>query len=806
MQIDLASIPVNPGIYLFKNEQGIILYVGKAKHLRKRVTSYFRGHSRHSPKTQAMLSHAFSLDTLSTNTEKEALLLEASLIKKHRPRYNIVLKDDKQYLLFYIDKSHPYPRLSIVRPRLDDEKGMKDVNWGYAESEVLSEKKLDEDAKQDAKRGSKKDSAKKQKGTFYGPFTSALAARETWRTIHRMFPLRRCTNRGFKNRVRPCLYYHLGQCLGPCCLPVSQADYAAILQNVEMFLNGRSSELIEKLEQQMLAASDNLNFEQAAKIRDQINAVKQTLEKQSAVMPGTGNLDAVGLAEIQVKAKSTPVASRSGGLASTLIHAPSAPLAMSGDVHTVMSPATPPPAPVYAEQANPLELASPDTTSGITSGITTAAETTELEGQISGLGLGILFVRQGRVLGGKTFFWPGLTLAEGQEVITSFLLQFYETATLIPNRILLPWALTSNLDEASRQEEASALTPVLGPVPSPVLGPIAAPIAAPVQASVLAPIAAPVQASALGPDPAFDPAEDLSSESVEAEIDPLLLQEILSDRRGSPVFISSPRSSVEKRLVSMASTNAKEAVSNAKPLDLGEILAQRLGLPAPARRIEVVDVSHTSGQETRVGLVVFENGVALRDQFRAYIVKDENVAPGDDYGALAHWAERRIKSGPPWPDLLLVDGGRGQLAIVARALNEAGVSVCFPLASIAKARTEDGRTDRRAGNIADRIFLPGRTNALNLKPGSPELLFLQMMRDAAHDQAIGRHRKARNKAALAGELVRLSGVGPKTAKLLWDNFDSLAAMAAASEEKLASLPGIGKAKAKFLRQELKKFG
>ena len=750
MQINLASIPVTPGVYLFKDEQGIILYVGKAKHLRKRVSSYFRGHSRHSPKTQAMLSHAFSLDTLSTNTEKEALLLEASLIKKHRPRYNIVLKDDKQYLLFYIDKTHPYPKLSIVRPRLSDEKGMKDVNWGYAEPEMPTGKNLDQD--------NKKESAKKRKGTFYGPFTSALAARETWRTIHRMFSLRRCTNRGFKNRVRPCLYYHLGQCLGPCCLPVAQADYAAILQNVEMFLNGRSSELMEKLQQQMLNASDELNFERAAKIRDQINAVKQTLEKQSAVMPGTGNLDAVGLAEIQLSGKAKLQSFVSEFSEQPDVQADVQPDVQPDEQQDVQADSPPTPAGVIsAGQAEQLgEQPAEQLPEQMLEQLAGQHEN-QVNGQVNGLGLGILFVRQGRVLGGKTFFWPGLTLAEGQEVITSFLLQFYESATLIPNRILLPWALTPNLDE-------------------------------------------------LQPEMASLEQEESISQNPDTETNPLLLQEILSDRRGSPVFISTPRSSVEKRLVSMASTNAKEAVSKAKSLDMGEILAERLGLPAPARRIEVVDVSHTSGQETRVGLVVFENGLALREQFRAYIVKDESIAPGDDYGALAHWAERRIKSGPPWPDLLLVDGGRGQLATVARALNDAGASACFPLASIAKARTDDGRTDRRAGNLADRIFLPGRSNPLNLKPGSPELLFLQMMRDAAHDQAIGRHRKARNKAALAGELVRLAGVGPKTAKLLWDNFDSLPAMAAASQEELAALPGIGKAKAKSLYEELKKFG
>ena len=186
-------------------------------------------------------------------------------------------------------------------------------------------------------------------------------------------------------------------------------------------------------------------------------------------------------------------------------------------------------------------------------------------------------------------------------------------------------------------------------------------------------------------------------------------------------------------------------------------------------------------------------------------LKPESFTPGDDYGALAAWTRRRLDSGPPWPDLLLIDGGLGQLAAVERALRESGQDDLFPLAAIAKARNEAGRPDRRAGNVADRIFIPGRKNPLPLKEGSPELLFLQRVRDTVHDHALGRHRRARNKAALAGALLDVPGVGPKTAALLWANFDSLPDMAAAAEEALAAIPGIGKAKARQLKTELARF-
>lgn len=771
MQIDLSTLPTGPGVYLFKDKQSTILYVGKAKHLRRRLASYFRPDHSLPLKTAAMLRQAVDLETLSTNTEKEALLLEASLIKKHRPRYNIVLRDDKQYLLFYLDKAHPFPRLSIVRPRGVGSRKQQDI---AALSTDLSDQtsaggKVKKQPVGDVAADRPARSARKGKGVFYGPFTSALSARETWKIIHRIFPLRRCTNSSFKNRVRPCLYHHLGQCLAPCVLPVSQEDYQAVLQKVELFLGGRSAELLGQLQQDMQRASDELNFEQAASLRDQIKAVQATLEKQSAVLPEVADLDVIGLAEVEAKEASQAT-----------------------------------------ENAN-----NPD--------------------QALGLGLGLLFIRQGRVIGARTFFWPGLSLADGPEVVCSFLLQFYDAASLIPGRILLPWGDLQagaffNASSENLQESETELAAVAGADPSDL----------PVTAGMESVLEAEEEglASSVG-DFVRRLSEDLQ-----------LLQEVLTERREGSVFLTTPHSSEEKQLVNMAVTNARDAAKTAFRNEAGPdgqaagensyqdnmavSLGRKLYLGRPAKRIEVVDISHTSGLEARAGLVVFENGQPLREAFRAYGIEDDNLARGDDYGALAHFMRRRLKSGPPWPDLLLIDGGKGQLAAVERALREENALGLFALAAIAKARqeeeilpeprTEDDeaaqppsqflpsaplksksvRPDRRAGNVADRIFVPGRSNPLNLKPGSAELLFLQMLRNAAHEQAIGKHRKARNKAALAGELIRLPGVGPKTAQLLWQHFDSLVAMSQSSEAELASLPGIGKTKAARLWQQLRK--
>jgi len=737
----MSSIPDTPGVYLYKDAAGRILYVGKAKHLRKRIASYFREAAEgapppQTPKTLAMLRQAERLDTLSTTTEKEALLLEASLIKKHRPRYNIVLRDDKQYVLFRLQKKHPYPRLDIVR------------------------------------------AVRRDGAQYYGPFTSAGAARATWKAIHRAFPLRRCTDRALENRVRPCLYHFIGQCLAPCVFDVPQGEYAALVQRVEMLLAGRSGELVGQLRTEMEAASEALEFERAAGLRDQIRAVERTVERQAAVLPGGGDLDVVGIVD-------------TGG----------------------------------------------------------------------GLGLGVLFVRQGAVLDGRAFLWPGLGFEEAPELLLSFLGQFYGPHSAIPARIVVPWLpVTEGAEgtegtEGTGENDAAGTSPATAvPLPPEGLGDAAAPDAS----SPLAELAESEESGA--PAPPHPPAP--ISPQAATDMSLRAIEETLADLRGGPVRIVAPRSPEENRLVDMAAANAREHARREAEAPLPDLLARALHLSAPVRRVEAVDISHTGGRSTRAGMVVFEDGRPVRDAWRAYALDrlvdrpadrpagspadlpatnapgglpngqpdgplndftDEKMhgqageAPetstdtgqfptftaGDDYAALAEWARRRIASGPPWADLVLIDGGRGQLSAVQRAVREAGGEGLFALASIAKARTEDGRADRRAGNVADRIFLPGRANPLPLRDGAPELLFLQHVRDAVHDFAIGRHRRARAGAALTGELQRVEGVGPKTARLLWDRFDTLAAMRAASEKELAEVPGIGPRRARQIHQRLK---
>ena len=422
-----STLPTTPGIYIYKDAQGRIIYVGKARNLRKRILSYFRDASALTPKTVAMIGHAASLETLSTTTEKEALLLEASLIKKHRPHYNIVLRDDKQYVLFRIAKDAPYPRLEVVRQ------------------------------------------ARRDNARYFGPFTSGQAARETWKTIHRVFPLRRCVDRAFKNRVRPCLYHHIGQCLAPCTENVPVEEYASLIHRVELLLSGRSRELLDTLRHAMADASEAMNYEQAAVFRDQIKAIERTVERQSVVLPEGGNMDVAGVAPAK------------GGLA-----------------------------------------------------------------------LGLLFVREGRLVDGRTFFWPDLELAEGPELLWSFLGQFYGPQTSIPPRIVVPWLPADTVlpGMSGEQDAPDSASPAKDHI-------------ATLEGEAEPPHAAGTDSNGHAPD---------EVESLEA------LEAALADARGGIVRIAKPRNAAEARLVDMAVSNAREAAVTKSEVPMSDRLAAAFAL------------------------------------------------------------------------------------------------------------------------------------------------------------------------------------------------------------------------------------
>ncbi len=248
----LGNLPSRPGVYLMRDKAGKVIYVGKAKDVRSRVRAYFNNSDERS-QIQFLLRRVDDIETLVTSNDKEALILENNLIKQYKPRYNIRLKDDKSYLSIKVTTQHPWPRILATR------KIVKDGN------------------------------------RYFGPFSSAVAARETIDIIEKHFLLRNCTDHNFRNRSRPCLQYQIKRCMAPCVLAVPEDVYREQVRQAMLFIDGKQQELIAELRQRMQAKSDALEFETAARIRDQIQAVEKTLEKQRMVAHWGADQDIFGL-------------------------------------------------------------------------------------------------------------------------------------------------------------------------------------------------------------------------------------------------------------------------------------------------------------------------------------------------------------------------------------------------------------------------------------------------------------------------------------------------------------------------------
>ncbi len=311
----IDHLPANPGVYLFKDEKGTILYVGKAGNIKHRVSSYFQRPTEKDVKTLTMVEKVADIETIVTDTEKEAFILENNLIKEHHPRYNVKLRDDKNYPCLRLSMEEAFPTLSIVRR------------------------------------------IKKDRSLYFGPYPSATSLKETLKLIRRLFPIRTCLDTKFTHRLRPCINYEMGRCSGPCCEKISPAQYREIIHQVRMFLEGKNKDLRDRLKKRMEEESEQLHFETAAKIRDQIEHIEHVIEKQKIVSSDFIDQDVIGFHRHD---------------------------------HIIV---------VYP-----------------------------------------LFVRAGKLLGGKGFTFPSSGLPD-EEVLSSFLHQYYREGKFIPGQILIPKAI-----------------------------------------------------------------------------------------------------------------------------------------------------------------------------------------------------------------------------------------------------------------------------------------------------------------------------------------------------------------------------
>jgi len=623
------TLPMGPGVYRMLGADGEVLYVGKAKSLKKRVASYTRGFG-HSGRIARMIGATTSMAFLSTRTETEALLLEANLIKQMKPRFNVLLRDDKSFPYILVTADHAAPQLTKHR------------------------------------------GARHRKGTYFGPFATVWAVNRTLNALQRAFLLRTCSDSYFDNRTRPCLLYQIKRCSGPCTGEITAQDYAELVRETEDFLSGRSTAVRERLAVDMTSAAESLEFERAARLRDRIAAL-------SAIQGAQG---------INPK------------------------IVEEADVFAI------------CEQA----------------------------GQFC---VEVFFFRNRQNWGNRTYFPRADSSLTAEEVLDSFLAQFYEDKPA-PRLVLL--------------------------------------------------------------------SHEIENQAV--------LAEALELRVGRKVEVATPKRGEKKDLVDHAAQNGREALGRKLSDTVAQeklltALALAFGCEKKLRRVEVYDNSHIMGTNAVGAMIVAGANGFMKTHYRTFNIRGEDLTPGDDYGMMREMLRRRFsrlmkeepradvppetelepddpeaelaveaaeteadsqEAFPAWPDLILIDGGKGQLEAVRATLDELGVQD-VAIIGIAKG------PDRNAGR--ETFFAPGR-EPFKLEPRDPALYFVQRLRDEAHRFAIGTHRAKRKRELTKSPLDEIDGIGPARKRALLNAFGTAKAIARAGLGDLERVPGINASTAKLV--------
>ncbi len=586
----VKTLDSSPGVYRMLDADSRVLYVGKARNLKARVSNYTR--PGHSGRIEKMIALTASMMFLTTRTETEALLLEQNLIKQLKPKYNVLLRDDKSFPNILVAKDHAFPQIKKHR------------------------------------------GAKKEKGAYFGPFASAGAVNRTLNQLQKAFLLRNCSDSMFDSRTRPCLLYQIKRCSGPCVGLISADDYRESVKDAERFLSGRSTKVQEDLADQMMAASEAMEFERAAGLRDRIRALTQVQTSQGINPRGVTEADVIGL---------------------------------------------------YMDS-----------------------------GQAC---VQVFFIRANQNWGNKDFYprvGPDVSAAE---VMEAFLGQFYDNKE--PPRQLI---LSDGIENAD------------------------------------------------------------------------LMQEALSEKAGRKVEILVPQRGEKQELVAGALRNARESLArrmseSATQAKLLRGVAEAFDLDNPPGRIEVYDNSHIQGTNAVGGMIVAGPEGYMKNAYRKFNIRGDDLTPGDDFGMMKEVLNRRFtrlqKEDPDrdkglWPDLLLIDGGAGQVSAVHEIMLEHGVED-IPMVGVAKGVDRDhGKEEFH--RIGQRPFA--------LKRNDPVLYFIQRLRDEAHRFAIGTHRAKRAKAVGATPLDEIPGVGAARKRALLAHFGSAKAVSRANLADLKAVEGI----------------
>ena len=620
-----GTIPVAPGVYRFRDDRGRVIYVGKAKSLRPRLSSYFQDVQNLHPRTRQMVQAGASVEWTVVANEVEALQLEYSWIKEFDPRFNVKYRDDKSYPSLAVTISEDYPRLQVMR-------------------------------------------GPKRKGVrYFGPYSHAWAIRETLDLLLRVFPARTCSAGVFKRAAqvgRPCLLGYIGKCSAPCVGKVTLEEHRQIVEDFCDFMAGSSVTFLKRLEHQMAEAATQLDYERAARLRDDIGAMRKALEKQTVVLAGDTDADVIGIAE------------------------------------------------------DALEAA-----------------------------VQVFHVRGGRIRGEHGYVVDKVEELTTAELVGQFLTQVYgeDEEFEEPERRLLPGA-----------------------------GVIVATSGSDVPREVLVP--------ALPPD----------GEAITTWLCTL---------RGTNVALRVPRRGDKRALMETVERNAKQALALHKTKRASDLTArskalaelqEALGLEDAPLRIECFDVSNLQGTSVVASMVVFEDGLARKSEYRRFAVR--TVDGQDDVASMHEVLTRRFArhhepepdleeaTGKPRrfaypPNLVVVDGGPPQVAAAQRALDALGVHD-VALCGLAK-RLEE-------------VWLPGQPDPVIMARTSEGLYLLQRVRDEAHRFAIAYHRQKRSKAMTASALDGVAGLGETRRKALLRHFGSLKNLKQASVEEVMQVPGVGR--------------
>lgn len=709
----LKTVPNRPGCYRMYNDRDVVIYVGKAKDLKRRLSSYFLKQG-HELKTRLLVAHIAHIEFTVTFSESEALILENELIKKYQPHYNILLRDDKSYPYLFLSTAHEFPGIYFHR------------------------------------------GARNKAGEFYGPFPDSSAVKDSLRLLQRLFPIRQCLDNVFAHRSRPCLMAQMGKCLAPCVPqpPEQVAHYHEQVELLKLFLQGHNQELFATMVAKMEEHAAKLEFEQAALLRDQMTSLRRVQESNSIVSSLSYPVDVIGFA--------------------------------------------------------------------LKEGVSCVH---------------VLFIRNGRIFGTRSFF-PGNNYgAEPREILLSFLTQFYLNeahSNLIPDEVVVDFDLNdlansssdssagdantsaddtnaladANIDElesseadtnefessgASTNESVSAAVTDVPTLSAEDKADRAAAIVESVKASTAA-------ESALGQDA---PENDWSEQGAPAEPrqEVALLQETLQRQFGKTVRFSKGARGAKHKFLRLALTNAQVAldsrlssVSTAKQRI--EALEKLLGLSG-VMRMECYDISHTMGELTVASCVVFNREGPDNTRYRRYNI--DGITPGDDFAAMHQVLTRRFKDpdAGEMPDVIFIDGGPGQLKQAEEVLTAAFAQSTRALPCIVAVAKGEGRKEG-----LETLILGFSHERINLGLGSPALQLVLHIRDEAHRFAITGHRARRAKARRTSRLESIEGVGPKRRQALLKHLGGMQEVMRAGVDELKKVPGISAAMAAKIYDEL----